>query len=114
MHQGLAAIGRMRRRVLIWAIVAVALGLGLGFVPLFGVLGFELALALGVFGSFCALDLGAAFARALQEMPAPGLVRATYPGRMVARLAPVAAALPVGVLLGPIAVCAVRGIWVPT
>ncbi|HSN28860.1 MAG TPA: hypothetical protein VLT45_21380 [Kofleriaceae bacterium] len=114
MNQGLAAIGRMRRRVLIWAIVAAALGLGLGLVPLFGVLGFESALALAVLGSFCALDLGAAFARALQEMPAPGLVRATYPGRAVARLAPIAAALPAGVLLVPIAVCAVRGIWIPT
>lgn len=114
MNQGLAAIGRMRRRVMIWAIAAVALGLGVGLVPLFGVLGFELALALAVFGSVCALDLGAAFARALQQMPAPGLVRATYPGRTVARLAPVAAAVPIGVLLLPITVCALRGIVVPT
>src|SRR3569623_3446195 len=106
MNQGLAALGRMRRRVLSWAIAAVVLGLGVGLVPLCGVLGFELALALAVFGSLCSLDLGAAFARALQKMHAPGLVRETYPGRTLARLAPVAAVVSVKMLLMTFVVCA--------
>jgi hypothetical protein len=114
MTQGLAAIRRMRRRLLIWAAVAVVLGLGLGLVPLFGVLGYENALALAVFGGVCALDVGAALARSLQQMPAPGLARATYPGRMIAATAVHAALVPVAIVALPALVCAVRGIWVPT
>jgi len=112
--QGLAAIARMRRRPVIWGVLAAALGLGLGLVPLFGVLGYELALALAVFAAVCSLDLGAALARTLQQMPAPGITRATYPGRAIAGPAVCAAALPVAVIGVPAVICAVRGIWVPT
>jgi len=114
MNQGLAAIGRMRRRVLIWIALAAVLGLGLGLVPLFGVLGFELSLALALFVSFCALDLGAKLARTLQQMPAPGITRAIYPRRALVQTLPWAAALPVAVIAVPAVICAVRGIWVPT
>ena len=114
MTQGLAAIRRMRRRLLIWAVLAIVLGLGLGFVPLFGVLGYENALALAVFGGVCSLDLGAALARSLQQMPAPGLARATYPGRMIAASAAHAAAVPVAIVALPALISAVRGIWIPT
>jgi hypothetical protein len=114
MTQGLAAIGHMRRRLAIWTVVAIVLGLGLGLVPLFGVLGYENALALAVFAAVCSLDLGAALARALQRMPAPGIVRATYPGRMIAASGVHAAAMPVGVVAVAAVICGVRGIWVPT
>lgn len=114
MKQGLAAIGRMRRRVLIWVALAALLGLGLGLVPLFGVLGFESSLALAVFAAVCSLDLGAAFARTLQQMPAPGITRAIYPRRALAGTLPWAAGLPVAVITVPAVICAVRGIWVPT
>src|SRR5690242_8350116 len=112
--QGLAAIARMRRRPIIWGVLAGALGLALGLVPLFGVLGYELALALAGFAAVCSLDLGAALARSLQEMPAPGITRAAYPGRTVAGTAVCAAALPIAVIAIPAVICAVRGIWVPT
>jgi hypothetical protein len=112
--QGLAAIARMRRRPIIWGVLAGVLGLVLGVVPLFGVLGYELALALAGFAAVCSLDLGAALARSLQEMPAPGITRATYPGRAVAGTAVCAAALPIAVIAIPAVICAVRGIWVPT
>lgn len=114
MTQGLAAIRHMRRRLLIWAALAIALGIGVGFVPLFGVLGYELALALAVFAAICSLDVGAALARALQRMPAPGLTRATYPGRMIAATALHAALAPVAIVALPAVISAVRGIWVPT
>jgi hypothetical protein len=114
MTQGLAAIRRIRRRLLIWAVLAILLGLGLGFVPLFGVLGYENALALALVGGVCSLDVGAALARSLQQMPAPGLARATYPGRMIAASAAHAAAVPVANVALPALISAVRGIWVPT
>jgi hypothetical protein len=114
MTQGLAAIRRMRRRLLIWAALAIVLGLGLGFVPLFGVLGYENALALAVFAGVCSLNVGAALARALQQMPAPGLTRATYPGRMIAASAAHAAVVPVAIVALPALVSALRGIWLPT
>ena len=54
-----AAIRRMftRWRIRIWISAAVALGIGVGFVPLFNVLGYELAIAAAVFGSIAGLDL---------------------------------------------------------
>ena len=59
--------------------------LGSGFVPLFGVLGFELAIVGALFGSVAGLDLGAAFARELMWSDAPAIERARYPGRALAR-----------------------------
>ncbi|MGE5186071.1 MAG: hypothetical protein ACM31C_28645 [Acidobacteriota bacterium] len=92
----------------------MAIGLALGVVPLFGVLGYELALGASLFAAACGLDLGAALARALQALPAAGISRAAYPGRSLARSAATASAMAVIVTLLPAIVCAVRGIWVPT
>ena len=114
---GRAAIRRMagRWRLRIWIGLAVVLGIGLGFVPLFGVLGFEVALVGAVLGSIAGVDLGAALAREVQWMDdAPASVRLGYPGRALARTMLCAVGLGVVVPLVPAVICAVRGIWVPT
>ena len=59
-----------RQRLRIWAVLAVALGVGLGWVPLFGVLGFELATAAALFAAVMGLDAGSALARELQRAAA--------------------------------------------
>jgi len=111
-----AAVPRMLRgwRVRIWCGVALAFGIAVGFVPLFGVLGYELALAASLIAAVCGLDLGAAFARELQTMPAPAIARSAYPGRALAASTLAAAAIAVGVMILPAIVCAIRGIWRPT
>src|SRR6478609_1658007 len=113
---GRAAMRRMagRWRLRIWIGFALLLGIGLGFVPLFGVLGFEVALVGAVLGSIAGMDLGAALAREVQWIEAPALARVGYPGRALARTTLCAVALGVGVPLVPAIMCAVRGIWVPT
>src|SRR5262245_31840115 len=68
-----------------WALVAVVIGLVVGLVPLAGVLGFELAVIGSAFGAVMGLDVGAAVARELAVMPAPGLSRAMGAGRMLLR-----------------------------
>src|SRR4051812_9348685 len=113
---GRAAIRSMaaRWRLRIWIVIAVGLGLGLGLLPLFGVLGYELALVGAVFGSVAGLDLGAALARELQWSTGPAIERANYPGRMLARTTLAASALAVVVTLIPAVIAAIRGIWRPT
>ena len=114
---GRGAIRRLlggRWRLRIWLAVMVVLGLGVGALPLFGVLGYELALTMAVVGSVAGLDLGAAVARELQWMDAPAIERAGYPGRALARGAWASALLAVGVVLIPGVISAVRGLWVPT
>ncbi|MGN6110969.1 MAG: hypothetical protein ACTHU0_38080 [Kofleriaceae bacterium] len=106
------AVGRWRLRI--WVGLAVALGLGLGRLPLFGVLGFELALAAALFSAIMGLDVGRAVARELQTMDAPGIARATWPGRTLARSTAGAAGLAIAVAAIPALISAVRGIWVPT
>ncbi|HTL49500.1 MAG TPA: hypothetical protein VL219_02490, partial [Steroidobacteraceae bacterium] len=114
---GRSAIRRMARRPRLWvwlSVAVVVLGFGLGFVPLFNVLGYELAIAVSIVAALAGLDLGAALARELQWMDAHGLERAMYPGRALARTTCAAAALAVAVTLPPGIIAAVRGIWVPT
>jgi tetratricopeptide (TPR) repeat protein len=114
---GRGAIGRMlgRPRLWIWLSVSVlVLGIGLTWLPLFNVLGFELAISTSVFAAICGLDLGAAHARELQWMDEPALVRAVYPGRALARSTVMAALLAVAVVLPPALIAAVRGLWLPT
>lgn len=103
-----------RWRLRIWITCAAALGVVLGFVPLFGVLGFELAIVGAVFGSVAGLDLGAALAREIMWSDAPAIERASYPGRALGRGAMMAAAIAVGVTLIPAFIAAIRGLWVPT
>jgi hypothetical protein len=116
---GRGAIRRMMRRPRLWVWLSVAvllLGLGLGPVPLFNVLGYELAVLVSVFAAIAGLDLGAAFARELQWMQEqePAIARSVYPGRALARTSVTAALLPVVVMLPPALIAAVRGMWIPT
>src|SRR6185503_12556972 len=85
--QARAAIGEMsgRRRLWTWTGLAVVMGVGLGWVPLFGVLGFELATAVALFAAVMGLDVGSALARELQRMPVVGVARAEYAGRTMVR-----------------------------
>lgn len=114
--QARVAIRRMcaRRRLRIWALLAVVLGVGLGWVPLFGVLGFELATATALFAAVMGLDLGSALARELARMPAGGVERAAYAGRTILHATLAASGLAVAVAVIPGAIAAVRGLWTPT
>src|SRR5438045_628659 len=112
-----AAIRHMfvhRKRVRLWITAAVVLGVGLGFVPRLGVLGYELAIVGAVFGSIAGLDLGAALARELQWSDAPVIERARYPGRALARSSCGAIGLAVAITLVPAVIAAIHGIWRPT
>ncbi len=106
------AAGRWRLRI--WIALMVALGVGLGRVPLFNVLGYELALTMALVGAVAGLDLGAAVARELQWMDAPAIERASYAARALARGVWASALLAIGVVALPGVICAVRGLWVPT
>lgn len=138
----LGVIARRLGRVWTWVLLATLLGLGLGWVPLFGVLGFELALATAVFAAVMGLDVGSAFARTLQRLPAaPAAVeaaaaapaaaeataaapsepaapaappRARTVGRTLARSTVTAALLAAAIVAIPGGIAAVRGLWVPT
>ncbi len=116
---GRLAIRRMagRLRLRIWVGVAVALGLGLGLLPLFGVLGFELAVVVSVVAAIAGLDLGAAYARErmwVDNLDVPALARAGSSGRVLARTSLQASLLAVAVVAIPGVIAAVRGLWVPT
>jgi hypothetical protein len=118
------AIRRMaaRRRLRIWAALAVALGVGLGWVPLFGVLGFELATAAALFAAVLGLDVGSALARELQREPATAEADAgadagnasAYAGRTMLRATLAASGLAVAMAAVPAVIAAIRGIWTPT
>jgi len=97
-------------RARIWLGLAIVLGVGLWFVPLFGVLGFEHALAVAVFGVICGLDLGASRARNAQLANA----RADYPVRTLARGVGRACALALGITVVPGILAAIHGMWAPT
>ena len=114
---GRGAIRRMMRRPRVWvwlSVTTAVLGFGLWPVPLFNVLGYELAIAASLVAAVAGLDLGAALARELQWMEAPGIERAIYPGRALARTSLAAAVLAAVVMLPPALVAAVRGMWIPT
>ena len=104
---------RGRWRLRIWALLAAGLGLGLGWVPLFGALGFELATAAALFAAVMGLDVGSAFARELQRLTEGGVGR-TYAGRMMVAATAAAAALAIAIAAIPAVIAAIRGIWTPT
>src|SRR5262245_17425467 len=85
-------------RFRLWMAVSVLLGLGLTAVPLFNVLGYELALATAIVGSIAGLDLGAALARRAVAAPETG---GAGPGRTVAVLVGRAGGIGVAVVVPP-------------
>jgi hypothetical protein len=113
---------RRRARPWIWVGLAVILGVGSGYIPLFGVLGFELATAAALFAAPLGLDLGSALARELARGPtgapadtsADGVARAGYAGPAMLRATLAGSGLAVAVAAIPAVIAAVRGIWQPT
>src|SRR5688572_18526293 len=101
-------------RARIWFAVSIALGVWFAFLPLVGVLGFELAVFSSVIATLGGVDLGAAMTRRLQAAPAPPLAAAAPPLRLVAALALRAAALAVVIALPPGVIAAIHGIWTTT
>jgi hypothetical protein len=103
-------------RLWMWTAIAVALGVGLGAVPLLGVLGFELAVIVSVFAAIMGADVGAAIARQLQRELArsPRIERFGWPLRTIARGAGTAIGVAVAIAIIPALIAAVRGLWVPT
>src|SRR3954470_7034236 len=103
------AIRRIRgtsgRRLRAWGALAVVLGIGLGWVPLFGVLGFELATAAALFAAVMGLDVGSAFARELARMPEGGAEDARA-GRVLLRSTLAASGLAVAVIAIPAVIAA--------
>jgi hypothetical protein len=108
------ALVRRGWRIRVWLAITTIAGIVLATLPLFGVLGFELALASSLFAAIAAIDLGAALARAAQRAPAAPLVVAAPPLRLVAELAVRAIAIGVVVALPPAIVATVHGIWTVT
>ncbi|MEJ7596599.1 MAG: hypothetical protein WKG01_01710 [Kofleriaceae bacterium] len=100
----------VRWRSRIWFALAVMYGIGLGFLPLFGVLGYELAIAMTLFAAIAGADLGRAFAKELQARGE----RASYPARALAAGTLGAIAVAVAVTMIPAVISIVRGIWTPT
>jgi hypothetical protein len=104
--------GRWRTRV--WVALAVGLGIGLGRMPLFGVLGFELATAAALFAAVMGLDLGSAWARHRASSAGAGVDRAAYAGRTMLRATAAASGQAIAVIAIPAVIAAVRGLWTPT
>src|SRR5262245_53143695 len=97
-----------------WAAVAVVHGLALARLPLFGVLGYEHAVATTIFAAVCGLASGAALARHAAAREAPALARAVGPWRLVVALAGRAMMFAAGVTAIPAAIAALHGLWAPT
>ncbi|MBK9031665.1 MAG: hypothetical protein IPL61_10080 [Myxococcales bacterium] len=92
------------RRAAVWTAAAILVALALTRTPLFGVLGFEFALVMAGFGSLCGLDLGAAWIRRRRAQgPAP-----------LARTVLEAVAVPTAIVLVPLLMVVVRGLWTRT
>ena len=109
-----AILGKVLGRLNTWLALTTGISLLLGAIPLFGVLGFELAVPMALFASVMGLDLGSALARELQRTPAPGVARAAFAGPTLAASTLIAALVTGAIMLIPAIISAVRGIWLPT
>jgi hypothetical protein len=101
-------------RLPLWAGLELMLGLVLAQLPLFGVLGYELALVATLVASIASLVIGASLARAAARVEAPALVRARSPVPLVGALWWRSAAVAAAVTAIPALVAAVHGLWAPT
>ncbi len=101
-------------RFRVWVGVSFAVTALLIQLPLFGVVGFELALVAAALGSLAGLDLGAALVRRAQATPARPIDRAVAPPRLVLALVGRALLAPLLVIAIPFAGAALHGLWAPT
>lgn len=109
-----ATMIRRSWRVRIWLGIMVVVGIVCTQLPLFGVLGYELAVVASLVASVAAIDLGAALTRRLQAEPPPPLAVARPPARLVAGLTARAVLIAVVVALPPGLIAAIHGIWATT
>ncbi len=99
-----------RLHIAICAAILLAYAIVIGFLPLFDVLGFELAFATSIVVAITGLHVGAALARARQRIPVT-FASAGFAGRSVLAAAARASAVAVAIALVPGLVAAVRGLW---
>ncbi|HUQ01532.1 MAG TPA: hypothetical protein VM261_03505 [Kofleriaceae bacterium] len=97
-----------------WVAFALVLTAILVQLPLFGVVGFELALVVAALGSLAGLVLGVALVRRAQLTHARPVERAAPPPRLVLALVLRAPLAPLAVIAIPLAGAALHGIWAPT
>jgi hypothetical protein len=98
-------------RLRVWLALTTVGGLGLAMLPLFGVLGYELALAVAIVGSLAGLDLGAALGRTARRLWAAG---GRSGPRAALALAGSGALFALVVVVPPAVIAAVNGLRVPT
>ena len=99
-------------RVLLWAVTLGAGAIGLAFLPLFNVLGFEFAFVMALLGSLAGADLGSAFVRRVRATPSPALERAIAPTRMLGSVFGHAAIVNLGLLAIPLLIITLNGLRV--
>lgn len=109
----IAVVAKLVGRLWTWVAVMVGFGFLVGALPLFNVLGYELALSSTLFAAPLGLDLGSAYARELARAPVTDK-GGIYPVSALARSTLTAMAMVVGLLAIPALIAAVRGIWLPT
>ncbi len=97
-----------------WIAISIGLGIALGSLPLFGVLGLEMSLVVALVASLMSADLGCAIARRIATTPPRGIDRATYPVRTLFGNALATSGVTVAITLLPGVIAAFRGIVVPT
>ena len=100
---GIGVVARYVGRLWTWIAAVTVIGMVIGTIPLFGVLGFELSFAMTIVAAIMGLDVGSAIAREYQRVPAEGLAGARYAGRTLAFGALVGAAVPVAIMRKPCA-----------
>lgn len=111
---GVGVVARYLGRLWTWVLAVTVIGVGIGVVPLFGVLGYELAVAMTIVAALLGLDVGSAIAREYQRVPAAGLAGARWAGRTLALGVLASAGVAVAIMLVPAVISAVRGLWLPT
>jgi hypothetical protein len=103
------ALLRSSWRLRLWAVLALAAGIGLENLSLFARIGFEHALATSLLGSLVGIDVGGWLARAQQRRAV-----APHTHRQVLASLAVAVGLAIGLTLIPITLAAVVGLWKTT
>ncbi len=99
-------------RTRIWATLLAIVAAILCTLPLFGVLGFEFCLAMAVAGSISGADLGASLIARARTMNSTRLSRTLPPGRVVFDSLKGAALISTLILLPPLIIVSLAGIWV--
>jgi hypothetical protein len=106
-HVGAAVVEQAGKRAVVWAALLAVLAAVLCFVPLFDVLGYDFAFALGMAAAFACVDVGQGVARAHTSSPS----EARAP-RAIGRQVGVAVAISLGLLVAPLLLSLANGLRV--